>query len=176
MISKIDWVSEEFSNQEVKDCLKPIRHKFEVAVYSSENYFNLGAIIRTCHNFLAGNIYSVDLPSYYKKASMAARRYEEVEKVDLDTFLSNLNGKPLIAFERRPGVDSKILYDFKWPENPIMFFGNEKFGVPDKVLEQATDIISIPVYGVLHDFNVAQAAAIAMYDWLQKHEAKIRTK
>jgi len=169
MIAKLEWVSK-LSNEEIKITLKPSRHNFEVAVYGSENYFNLGSIIRSAHNFLAERIYAVDCPSYYKKATMGAKRFEDVTKQDLDTFLRSLNGKPLIAFERRPGLDSKQLYNFEWPDNPVMFFGNEKFGVPEKVLEIANHIVSIPVYGVLHDFNVSNCASMVMYDWIAKHE------
>ena len=170
MIAKISWISEEFTKQEVKDCLKPIRHNFEIAVYGTDNYFNLGAIIRTAHNFLAKGIYAVDLNGFYEKASMGARKYEDVTKVDLDGFLAGLNGKPLIVFERRPELNNAhCLYDFKWPENPVMFFGNEKFGVPEKALETAHSVVSISVYGLLHDFNVSNAASIAMYDWMNKN-------
>jgi tRNA G18 (ribose-2'-O)-methylase SpoU len=173
MIAKLEW-TENLTNLEIKEILAPKRNQFEVAVYSSDNYFNLGSIIRTSHNFLAERIYAVDCPSFYEKATMGAKRFEEVTKQDLDTFLASLGNKPLIAFERRPGLKSKMLYDFEWPENPVMFFGNEKFGVPGIVLEKANHVVSIPVYGALHDFNIACCAGIAMYDWIAKHERKTK--
>ncbi len=171
MIAKLEW-TKDLSNSEIKEILSPKRNSFSVAVYGSDNYFNLGSIIRTSHNFLAERIYAVDCPPYYEKATMGAKRFEDVNKQDLDTFLASLGDKPLIAFERRPGLKSEMLYNFNWPENPIMFFGNEKFGVPDLVLEKANHVVSIPVYGVLHDFNIACCAGIAMYDWIAKNQPK----
>jgi tRNA G18 (ribose-2'-O)-methylase SpoU len=107
---------------------------------------------------------------YYKKATMGAKKYETIEAYTLEEFLKKTKKRNLVAFERRPDLkDAQTLYDYKWPENPIMFFGSEKFGVPDKVLKAAKDVVSIPVYGVLNDFNVAMAVGMAAYDWMNKN-------
>ncbi len=74
-----------------------------------------------------------------------------------------------MAFECRPDLKTVPLYDFEWPKDPIMFFGSEKFGVPEAALKMAHSVVSIPVQGVLNDFNVGVAAGIAMYDWMAKN-------
>ena len=71
----------EFSKEELKESLKEIRHPFEVAVYDSSNYFNLGSIIRTSHNFLASKIHSVNLDAFYRPATCGTAKYEDINTV-----------------------------------------------------------------------------------------------
>jgi len=163
----------DFSKEEIKETLNEIRHPFEVAVCNSDNYFNCGAIIRTSHNFLASKVWMLeDLERYYKKATMGARKWENVSASTTEQFLEMAleGGRNIIAMERRPGLQTINLIHYKWPENPIMVFGSEKAGVPEPILKAARAVVSIPVYGVLNDHNVATSAGITMYDWVSKNE------
>ena len=160
----------DFSKEEIKETLNEIRHPFDVAVYGCKNYFNFGAITRIAHNNLCRNVYSVDMEGYYKRASMSARRWENIIKMSMQEFLEAHQGRSIISFERRAEqLTTEPLYTFKWPENPIMFFGAEDFGVPNEILTASESIVSIPVYGILNDHNVAVSSGIAMYDWLTKY-------
>jgi tRNA G18 (ribose-2'-O)-methylase SpoU len=160
----------DFTKEEISNCLNEIRHPFDVAVHGCKNYFNFGAIIRIAHNNLCRNLYSVDMEGYYKRASMSGRKYETINKMTMYEFLEASQGRSIVSFERRPPyLETEPLYSFKWPENPIMFFGSENEGVPDEVLEASSHIVSIPVYGILNDHNVAVASGIVMYDWLNKY-------
>ena len=159
----------DFSKEEIIETLSEIRHPFDVAVYSCENYFNLGTIIRTAHNNLCSTIYGVDITKFYGKACMSAKKYEKINKLSLDEFILKFKQRNIVSLERRTGLQTENLSTFIWPENPIMFFGSPKFGVPDSILEISNNVVSIPVYGLLHDYNVASAAAVAMYDWTTKY-------
>lgn len=159
----------DFTKEEIREALNEVRHPFEVAVYSSENYFNFGAIIRVGHGFLCRKFWQVDFTQFYKKASMGSHKWENVEKVTLAEFWEKTAGRPVIAFEKRPGLNCIDIRSFTYPENPILFFGSEKYGVPDEVLERAHSIVTIPMWGIHNDFNQAVAAGIAMYDWINKN-------
>ena len=160
-----------FSKEEIKETLKEVRHPIDVAVFDSANYFNLGSIIRMCHNFLVRRIYAIDT-KFYKKATMGAHKFEDIHKVTMDEFLQEASSRNLVVFERRPELESKDLISYEWPELPLVVFGSEKSGIPDELLEAATDIVSIPMFGVHNDHNVACAASIAIYDFVSKHLAK----
>ena len=152
----------------VKETLQEIRHPFEVAVYSSENYYNFGAILRVAHNFLVRKVWMVDFSDFYKKASMGTHRWETIQEATLAEFLELHKDRNIVAFERRPDLDSEDIRHFQYPEDPILFFGSEKFGVPERILEQAHSVVSIPVFGVHNDYNQAVAAGIGMYDFISK--------
>jgi tRNA G18 (ribose-2'-O)-methylase SpoU len=160
------------TKEEIKAALNEVRHPVEIAVFDSSNYFNLGAIIRLAHNFLVKKIYAVNLNDFYPKAAMNARHWEEIVKIDSEEFFKTVSGRSIVAFERRPNLTSQDLYTFSWPDNPILIFGGEKVGFSDEVLSKCHSVVSIPVYGIQNDHNVAVAAGIALYDWASKFYTK----
>lgn len=162
---KIDHLTK----QQVIDKLKVIRAQFEVAIYSSENYFNTGSILRTGHGYLCSKFWMIDFNKFYKKATMGCHKYENISKVSLEEFITFNKNRNIISFERRPELKTKEIYDFTYPNRPILFFGSEKTGVPNEILDVSKEIITIPMYGVHNDFNVAVAASVVMYDFTSKN-------
>ena len=176
MVAAIDL--SDFSKEEIKQTLNEVRHSVDVAIYGSGNYFNTGTIIRTCHNFLVGNIYLVETTiqdAYFKKATMGSHRYENIHRISMNEFNSIVesSNKNVVILERRPTLKTKTLLGFKYPKNPILFFGCERTGVPDSVIEAyPQNIVSIPQFGVYHDMNLASAAGMVLYDWISKNYRK----
>lgn len=160
----------DFSKEEIKNFLNEIRHSIDIAIFDSSNYFNLGSIIRTAHNFLVRNIFVVDNNNgYYPKATMSAKKWENIYKISNEELFENNKDKNFVAIERGPEIKSKCLYNFEWPkENTIILFGGEKFGLSQNILDKCDHIISIPVYGLLHSYNVSNCAAIVLYDFISK--------
>lgn len=163
----------DISLADIRETLAEVRHPIDVAVWSIENYFNFGSIVRVSHNFLVRKIYAVDIADYYRKADMGTRKYEDIEKVSLENFLLLSEGRNIVAFERRSDLRSLDLRTFKWPKEPIVFFGSEKTGVPDAVLNRAHSVVSIPMFGLHNDQNVAVAAGIGLYDFVTKHYSSV---
>ena len=159
----------DFSKEEIRETLNEIRHPFDIAVYHSQNGFNFGAIVRIGHGFLCRKLWRVDMDKYYKRATMGTHKWENIEKVTLDEFFEKIGDRPIVAFERRPDIESQDIRFFEYPENPVLFFGSEKSGVPDEVIERAHSVVTIPMFGIHNDFNQAVAAGIAMYDWISKN-------
>lgn len=162
-----------FQIEEVKNILNEIRHPFEIAICGTgtendENYFNSAAIIRTAHIFLVKKIHLIDRPSFYKRATMGTHGFENIEYNSLSSFIEKYSNRNLVCFERRTTLSSETLYDFKYPKDPILIFGSEKFGIPDKLIKITKHIVTIEQYGLHNDLNVAVASAIAMYDFLNK--------
>lgn len=163
---------EDFTKEEVKEILSQIRHPIDIAVFDSSNYFNLGAIIRTAHSFLVGNIYAVDLPDYYPKATMGTRKWETIIKLSSDEFFKIVSGRNIVAMERRPNLETESLYTFSWPDNPVVLFGGEKTGLSDETLSKCNHVVSVPIYGINRDLNVSVIAGTVLYDWANKFYSK----
>lgn len=158
----------DLTKEEVIETLKEIRHPFDVAVFSSENYFNMASLIRTGHNFLCRQFWMIDFDKFYRKATMGAHKYETINKVTTEEFLERTKDRNIIAFEKRHDLDTKDIRTFKYPENPILLFGSEKYGVPEILLQRANAVVSIPMFGIQNDHNISVAAGIAMYDYICK--------
>jgi len=160
----------QFTKQEIRTTLNEVRHPVSVAICGSDNYFNTGAIIRSAHIFLVKEIILVDTPAFYERATMGTHKWENIRHVTEEDFLAE--NAPLVCFERRPDMDSHCLMGFSYPENPVLVFGNEKTGIPDRILARAHSVVSIPQYGLQNDMNLANAASIGIYDFIVKHYNK----
>ena len=156
------------TKEEIRESLDEIRHPFEVAVFSSQNYYNMGAIFRVGHSFLCRKYWMIDFDKFYKKASMGTHKWETFETCTMHEFLKKTADRNIVVFEKRPGIESRNIQSFEYPDNPILFFGSEKFGVPDIILDRAQSVVTIPLYGINNDLNIAVASGIAMYDFVSK--------
>lgn len=164
----------DLSKEEIKETLNEIRHPVDIVIYGASNYFNIAGIIRTAHSFLIRDIYLVDVESssdpFYEKGTMGNHKYENIHVMSLNEFLDLNRDRNMVSFERRPGVlSTETCWDFVYPTNPLLVFGSEKSGIPDAILDISKHVVSIPMFGLNNDLNIATAAGIAMYDYLFKY-------
>lgn len=165
---------EDFTKEEIRAALDEVRIPVEVAVYGSDNPFNIGGIIRTCHNFLVKKIHLIECGTWYKKGALSTLAYEKgniVKWKSLEEFLAYHleDGRNIIAFERRSTLKTEDLRTFRYPRYPILFFGSEKSGVPNEILNIAGSKVSIPCMGLNNDFNLTVTVGIVLFDWLTKN-------
>ena len=66
---------------EIRQTLNEIRHPFRVAVDRAKNPFNIGAIIRTAHSFLAQEVLLIGSEPWYQRAAMGMQRYENIVEI-----------------------------------------------------------------------------------------------
>jgi tRNA G18 (ribose-2'-O)-methylase SpoU len=159
------------TTESVRDLLAPLRHDFSVAVWSCQNPFAVGAIVRVAHNFLAREIVIVGDEPWYAKASMGMEKYESLVRVeDEEAFFAHAAGRPVWCFEKDAARRSLHAVT-SFPPGVVLVFGSERFGLPKSVLERADEVIGIPIYGVNHSLPVAVAAGIAMAEWARQKYA-----
>ncbi len=159
-----------YSNEEVVNELDKLRHSFRIALYRAKNGFNIGAIIRTAHSFLAKEIILVGDEPWYERAAMGMQKFEHiVEFKEDEAFLAHAEatGSPLVVFERDHATVG--LWDAEIPRNAILVLGNEDVGVGERVIERAHEVVAIPMYGINHSYPVTIAAGIAMAEWARRY-------
>jgi tRNA G18 (ribose-2'-O)-methylase SpoU len=154
---------------EIRDSLAGLRRPLSVAILRARNPFNVGAIIRVAHSFLAREIILVGTEPYYERASMGMERYETIVCLpDEAAFLERVRaqGRKLVVFEKEAArVD---LWHADLPEDCVMLFGSETTGVPEELIAAADLVVGIPMYGINHSFPVTVAAGIAMAEWTRR--------
>jgi tRNA G18 (ribose-2'-O)-methylase SpoU len=162
-----------WTREEIRDTLNEVRFPVEVAVWHTDNYYNFGAIVRNCHNFLVRSIHAIDVASdsglMYEKATMGTHKYENIYRHSTQEFLNYIGDRPLIAFERRHGLVNEDLRYYSYPANSVLLFGSERGGVPDVLLNRADSVVSIPQFGIHNDMNLSVAVGIVLYDWVNKN-------
>jgi tRNA G18 (ribose-2'-O)-methylase SpoU len=85
--------------------------------------------------------------------------------------VSNI-GYSLVALEcnvRIPNVLIHNLFEFKWPQNPIIIVGEEQCGLPDEIIEHCSYVVEIPAFGTVRSMNVGTASGIAMSHYRSQH-------
>jgi tRNA G18 (ribose-2'-O)-methylase SpoU len=154
---------------EIRRSLAGLRRPLSVAVLRARNPFNVGAIIRVAHSFLAREIILVGDEPYYERASMGMDRYETIVNLATeDELLERVRarGQKLVVFEKEAATVD--LWRAELPDDCVMLFGSETSGVSADVLRAAHLVVGIPMYGINHSFPVTVAAGIAMAEWTRR--------
>lgn len=149
--------------------LDALRHPFRVAVDRAKNPFNIGAIVRTAHSFLAQEVILIGTEPWYERAAMGMQRYEHIREVpDVVSFLelARRESWPIIAFEKDDA--NRGLWSAPLPENAVLVFGNEDDGCHQEILEAAEAVVGIPMYGINHSYPISIAAGIGMAEWARR--------
>jgi tRNA G18 (ribose-2'-O)-methylase SpoU len=155
----------------IREALLPLRNGLSVAVHAAGNAFAAGAIIRVCHSYLVKEILLVGTEPHYEKASMGMHRLETVVRLaDVDAFFAHVGSRPVWALERE--VARRSLDEVSsFPEDVVLYFGSERFGIPPEVLARCHDVLAIPLYGVNNSLPVAVACGITLARWARTRYA-----
>lgn len=138
------------------------------------NANNLGAIVRSAAFFGVKNIV-ISLDAAQSSISTATYRVAEggMESVEIYSahslvrLLSAMNGKMVrIGTEVRANKNVSEISKFCTKKGALIVLGNEENGISREVRENCDYLVRIPSggYGKLESLNVAQAAAIILYE------------
>ena len=129
---------------------------------------NLGTIIRLCDWFGINQLVcSKETVDCYNpkvvQASMGSLTRVTVVYTDLQDFLQNTKRKIFVSL-----MDGDNIYKTTLPKEAVIIMGNEANGIAKNLISLATDKISIPRFGNLHQtesLNVATATAIILSEF-----------
>ena len=65
-------------------------------------------------------------------------------------------------------TDSVCLHQFQFSRRSVLVVGHERSGISDDVLSLLDAVVEIPVYGMPYSYNVATAAAMALYEYCRQ--------
>ena len=165
----------EMPRSEIKSELGRIRHPFRIAIDRAKNPFNIGAIIRTAHSFMAKEIILIGTEPWYERAAMGMQHYENiVELPDERAFLdaAENEGWRLVAFEKDHAQVG--LWEAELHDDAVLVFGNEDNGCSPGILEAADQVVGIPMFGINHSYPISIAAGIGMAEWARRYYEKGR--
>jgi tRNA G18 (ribose-2'-O)-methylase SpoU len=156
--------------EEVRAELDRIRFPLRIAVRRAKNPFNVGAIIRTAHSFLVKEIVLIGGERWYERAAMGMHRYEHIREVESEEAfveLAKRQGWHLSVLEKD---DANVaLWDAALPRDTCIVVGNEDDGVGRTLLEAASEVVAIPMYGLNHSYPMTVAAGITLAEWARRH-------
>lgn len=146
------------------------RH-FTVALEDLYAPHNTSACLRSCDGFGLQDVHVIEKQHHYRVSPNVARgsaqrltlaRYSEGENSSADCVTAlRKAGYRIIATS--PRDDAVPLEDIDVTEKSALFFGREKPGLSDFVLNEADELLRIPMYGFAESFNISVAVAICLH-------------
>lgn len=140
-----------------------------LAVPSLRSHVNLARIIRAAgcsgiQRVIAGGKGKID-----PKVARDALDQIQVERHrSLRPSLVKLKeeGYSIVGLEQATG--SLNIHEFSFLRKTVLVLGHERLGITEEILRLLDAVIEIPVYGKPDSYNVATAAAMAMYEYCRQ--------
>lgn len=149
------------------------RTKFlTVALEDVYQMHNTSAILRSCDVFGLQELHLVEdrfARGLDKNIAMGAEKWVDVHRYgQVGACLDRLKAQGYEVLATTPHDDSLLLGDFV-PQRPTaIFFGTEKEGLSEEVMQRADGFLKIPMLGFSESLNVSVSAAIILQDLAQK--------
>jgi len=139
----------------------------QIALYEPEIPPNTGTIARLCAaattrlNLIEPLGFSLE-DKYLKRAGLDY--WPHVDKRIWPSWPAFLEGRDpgrLVFTSARQGL---AYHRFMFKPDDIIVLGPETRGLPQEVLQEAKDVIRIPIWGQVRSVNLANAAAVLLYE------------
>ena len=137
---------------------------------------NIGSVFRTGDAFKVEKVYLCGITATpphreIQKTALGADEtvtWEHVE--DVLTVVKKLQSEGVIVAAVEQVENSVSLLSFEPVKNQkyAFVFGNEVFGVNQKIVEQADFCLEIPQYGTKHSLNISVTAGVVAWDFVSK--------
>jgi len=146
------------------------RTELIVILENLRSAFNAGSIIRSCECFgvkeviLCGMTPGTENLKTLKTAKGTERNVKITRSSSIELLIEELkeNGYRIAGAETGKGSVDLRFYDHK--EKTTIIFGNEEIGLTQRTVSLCDDIVSIEMRGRKNSLNVANAAAIFLFE------------
>ena len=168
----------------LEDLITPARKAlFEKVVRQRTNHFtvvtedvyqlhNTSAVMRSCDIFGIQNIHVIEernLKRIDREIAMGAQKWVSLNRYHSSAeCIQNLRNKGYQIVASTPHNDAEMLADFDISKPSAIFFGTEKNGLSEEIIDQADKFIKIPMMGFTESLNISVSAAIILQNITQK--------
>lgn len=155
------------------------KERFEAVLANRTNHFtiamedvyqlhNTSAVMRSCEVFGIQQLNVVE-QKFGKRIdaeiAMGAQKWVDVNRFDSNQDCINaLKSKGYKIIASTPHNNSCMLSEFDVTKRSAIFFGTEKEGLSEEVIDQADGFIKIPMVGFTESLNISVSAAIIIQD------------
>lgn len=158
-----DFITEERSKRFINILTNRTKH-FTVAIEDVFQLHNTSAVMRTCEVFGIQELnvieekYGKDID---KEIAMGAQKWVDINRFEsTEKCINNLKNRGYKIIATSPHHNSCRLDDFNISQPAALFFGTEKDGLSETVLQKADGFIHIPMAGFTESLNISTSAAI----------------
>lgn len=154
------------------------RH-FTVATEDVYQLHNTSAVMRTCDVFGVQDLHVIEEKlgkSIDKEIAMGAQKWVNLNRsTSIKASLESLRAQGYQIVATTPHKNATYLHEFDVTKKSAFFFGTEKEGLSDYVLENADSALKIPMYGFTESLNISVSAAIILQDVVTRlHQSSVK--
>jgi tRNA (guanosine-2'-O-)-methyltransferase len=154
------------------DVLKTRTNHFTVVVEDVFQMHNTSAVMRSCEVFGIQKLNIIEQrfgKSIDKEIAMGAQKWVDIqsfETVSECIKTQKINGYQIIA--TTPHEHDCLLDDFDISKPAALFFGTERDGLSDEIMQNADGFIKIPMVGFTESLNISVSAAIIIQNLTER--------
>jgi len=127
---------------------------------------NTSAVVRSCDVFGIQNIHVIEekIPRRIdKEIAMGAQKWVDINRYSSSKLcIENLREQGYRIVATSPHGDSQSLDHFDISTPAALFFGTERDGLSEEIIQQADATIRIPMVGFTESLNISVSAAIIL--------------
>ena len=183
-------VPDEYILQEFYEMLTPERIRlFEQIIDQRTNHFtvaiedvfqlhNTSAVMRSCEVFGIQQLNVVEEKfgkRIDKEIAMGAQKWVDVNRFEsIADCIQDLKAKNYRIIATTPHENDCLLDDFDITQPAALFFGTERDGLSQDVLDQADGFLKIPMRGFTESLNISVSAAIIIQNLMSRlHQSEV---
>ncbi|NHM07178.1 RNA methyltransferase [Flavobacterium sp. CYK-4] len=151
---------------------------FTVAMEDVYQLHNTSAVMRSCEVFGIQQLNVIEEKfgkRIDKEIAMGAQKWVDVNRFEsISSCIESLKGKGYQIIATTPHQNDCLLDDFDISKPSALFFGTERHGLSEEVLEQADGFLKIPMVGFTESLNISVSAAIIIQNLMGRlHKSDI---
>lgn len=166
-----DFISEE-RKQRFIDVLEERTKYITVAIEDVFQMHNTSAVIRSCEVFGIQEAHVIEGRNKQvldKEIAMGAEKWVDISKYESSsTCIATLRQKGYKIIATTPHIQDCLLPDFQIDGKTALFFGTERDGLSQTVLDGADGFLKIDMQGFTESLNISVSAAIILQNLTTK--------
>ena len=139
---------------------------FTVATEDVYQLHNTSAVIRSCDVFGVQNVHITEERNVRKidrEIAMGAQKWVNVNRYHtVEDSVNTLKKKGYQIIATTPHNDACMLDEFDISKPSAIFFGTEKQGLSEELMQKADGFLKIPMVGFTESLNISVSAAIIL--------------
>lgn len=160
-----DFITEN-RKQKFDEVLENRTKHFCIAVEDVYQLHNTSAVMRSCEVFGIQDLHMIEQKfskTIDKEIALGAEKWVDIYRhSSTQNCLDSLKNQGYQIVATTPHADAHTLHDFDISKPSAIFFGTEKNGLSQEIMDQADAYIKIPMYGFTESLNISVSAAIVI--------------
>lgn len=168
-LAYLDFLENILTDNRKEKFLKVLQNRtnhFTVAIEDVFQMHNASAVMRSCEVFGIQKLNVIEQrygKSIDKEIAMGAQKWVDINSFDtVSACITDLRNKGYQIIATTPHENDCLLEDFDITKPSALFFGTERDGLSEEILQQADGFLKIPMVGFTESLNISVSAAIIL--------------